>query len=368
MAGAAPSLKTDTRKGFRPLYDVQAFHAGRSLAIARLDGELAGFGVHPRWTEDLRRAAYVANAQASASIEGNPLTLEDAEAVLARFDAKHRARTPPDEREIVQHVEYFRSLEGRIRDDAADLTVEEVERVHTTLLQGVLPESKRIGEVRGPKNDARVFIGTTEGTPPERVRQELQSLIAWYYGPGATLALPIRVAIWFHEFEAIHPFRDGNGRVGRALTHRLFATDGLPNSLLVALDRPFNEDREEYYRALATVQATGRYEAWVGYFLAALQDAYEPSRRTVATLSSLPQGLSGATRAVMEHILSTGRREVRTGALAAALGYRPITVTVALSELAGLGFLKHNGKRGRASAYEPGPKGFAAPSKAAKLR
>lgn len=356
MDAASPAReKPDTSSRFSPAYELDAFHVDRVQSITRRDGELSRYGIHPHWVSALRRQAYVTNAHASASIEGNTLTLEEAEKVVRRLEAVELKRPQPDEREIAQHYQYFRGLENRQKGTAPDLTVDEIEKTHRELLTGVVPKEKRAGEIRGPSNVAQVYVGRIVGTPPHRVRADLESLTSWYYGPGASLPLPIRVAIWFHEFEAIHPFRDGNGRVGRALTHRLLATDGLPNSLLVALDRPFNDDRPEYYGSLETVQTTGRYDQWVGYFLASLHEAYATSVGLLQQLTRIPEEVTGAPRVILEYVLRAGQVRLQVGTLTSALGrYKPITISLALTKLARDGWLQHNELRGRASVYAPG--------------
>lgn len=350
-------FKDDTSGGFLPSYSPTAAHVATCQTIAQLDGELSKFHIHPEWLATLRRDAYLANSHASASIEGNPLTVDQADKILREYEATKQPRKPPDEREIIQHYEYYEHVRSLPLLGTSDLTVEEIERTHQLLLTGVLPDAKTPGRIRGPENVAYVSVARLECTPPQRVRVELDRLLEWFYSTGLQLPTPIRIAIWFLEFESIHPFRDGNGRVGRALTHRLLYTEGLSNVVFVPLDRPFNEDRKSYYRALSDAQESDRSEAWVGYFLDALSETYAATLATLARLAMVPDELSGAPKAIVEYLLRSGRKTARLQDIARALPrYRAITLSLALTHLAKLGYLRHNGKKGKLSQWLLGPK------------
>lgn len=356
---AKPPLqfKDDTSGGFVPRYRTSAAHIATCQTIAQLDGQLSQFHVHPQWLAQARRDAYAANSHASASIEGNPLSLEAATKILREYEATHRPRAPPDEREIIQHYEYYEHVRSLPLFGAPDQTVREIETAHARLLTGVLPDEKTPGRIRSDSNPAYVSIGRLECTPPERVQRELEALLDWFYTTALELPTPIRVALWFLEFESIHPFRDGNGRVGRALTHRLLCTDGLSNIVFVPLDRPFNEDRKSYYRALSGSQESERCEPWVGYFLDALSDTYRSTLETLENLAQAPQDLRGAPQAIVTYLLRSGRTTFRLEEIAPALPrYRPITLSLALTDLKKRGYLGHNGRSGKLSKWNLGPR------------
>jgi Fic family protein len=298
----------------------------------------------------------VANAHASSSIEGNPLSLEEARAVAKAASTPASPPQGPHEREILQHLSYFRSIEDRAAPVGAPGGGEVVD-AHRKLLDGILA-ARQLGRLRNADNRIRVYFGRNEGSPPERVAVELASLQTWFDQAGGALLTPVRIAIWFHEFESIHPFGDGNGRVGRALTHRLLRTEGLPNSVFVALDAGFNRDRAHYYAALDSVRVRGDYGEWVAYFLECLARAYEEAHAVLRRASALPAGFVGAQRAILEHALRTGIRTLRVADLVRSLEvYQPGTITTALAALQHEhGLLRHNGGRGRASAFEPSPR------------
>src|SRR5688572_30763256 len=135
-------FKEDTSEGFLPVYSPTAAHISTSQSIAQLDGELSRFHIHPEWLMTLRRDAYVANSHASASIEGNPIKIEEAAEIVRDYEATKRGRDPPDEREIIQHYDYYEYVRSLPLIGAPDLTVDEIETAHARLLTGVLPETK----------------------------------------------------------------------------------------------------------------------------------------------------------------------------------------------------------------------------------
>lgn len=349
------SLKPDTSAGFHPRFALRPHQLDLCFRLARLDGAFERFDVHAHWLEILRKDAYVKNAHSSTSIEGNPLDLEAAKAVARSVESGSARSLSRDELEIVQHLGYFRSLEDLRVSPPSRFTPEEIEAAHRALLSGVL-DSGVTGRFRGPALPRFVYFGRNEGTPPDRVEGELRALLAWWSDEARTLPGPVRAAIWFLEFESIHPFTDGNGRVGRALTHRLLLTEGLPYSLLAPLDVAFNRNREAYHAALDAGREN--LQAWVDYFLQCLADAYDAAHAILRRLSSVPAGFRGAQHEVLAYAIRSGATELRVAPLVRAIeDYRPITVSFALKALADEhGLLAHNGKRGRASAYIPTPK------------
>ncbi len=361
MEARPPVLqKPDTSRGFRPPYNPDPGHIERSLQIARLDGALQRFELHPEWAAHLRREAYLLNTHASTRLEGNPLGLERSRRVIERAERTHLPPSKPEEVEVVQHYQWFERLGRGPCAHGGAPTLDEIIATHTELLAGVLsPENT--GRLRNGDNPVEVYFGRNSGTPPLRVEDELAALHTWYHNEGALQPLPIRIAIWVHEFLAIHPFEDGNGRIARALAHRLLYTEGLPSSLLVALDKPFNERRDDYYGALDAARDERDLGPWVDHFLLALETTYNEADQAFESFIGIKSGLQGAERAVVEHVLQTGETRLVATPVAKAIGYRPVTVSLAFRRLTDVHeLLVHNGHRGRASAYHPSDRLYAA--------
>src|SRR5437773_1838697 len=106
----------------------------------------------------------------------------------------------------------------------------------------------RYALIRNSWGTTNIDAGPIELTrPKERIEQDLSELLAWYNKTRGDLPLVVRVAIFFHEFQRIHPFGDGNGRVGRLAALMLLSAGGLEAVRYAPVDDAINEDRNEYY-------------------------------------------------------------------------------------------------------------------------
>ncbi len=116
-----------------------------------------------------------------------------------------------------------------------------------------------------------------EAPPSDRVPQEMESFIRWFNdtapgGPAEIKKAPLRSAIAHLYFESIHPFEDGNGRIGRVLAEKaLSQTLGRP--VMLSLSRKIEADRKSYYQALETAQRSNQISDWVGYFVRTIFEA-----------------------------------------------------------------------------------------------
>ncbi|MHB8586886.1 MAG: Fic family protein [Thermoplasmatota archaeon] len=344
-------VKANTTAGFEPRFVLSPRDRDQAERILRVDGQIVHANVHADFMEKLRRRAASLNTHATTSIEGNPLSRADVEALAEqRVPAKK-----PDHREIQLHLRYY---EGLIRSPRADpLTVDEIRDTHAQLLTGVLPSG--VGEWKSrqnviiDENGREIFYPT----PPARVVAELEALSRWF--ESSPLPTPVRVSIWAHEFECIHPFRDGNGRVGRALTHRLLLSNGLAGTLYVALDAQFLADRRAYMDAIAAVQTPEWDHApWVRYFLRCLDDAHQESLEMLEGFRAGLAGFSGLRRALLEWVLRRGGGSFTRSEFLASKegrGYHKVSVSNTLTELAGANYLTPIGQR-RSRRYVPGPR------------
>jgi Fic family protein len=218
----------------------------------------------------------------SSRIEGTQASISD----LFIFEASGGRR---DRRgDVKEVVNYIRALErGLERLDALPLCVRLTNEMHGILLEGVRGTEKRPGELR----TTQVWIGS-EGTTIDEARfipppaDRVADLLAdWERFLNEDLEMPplVRCALMHYQFEAIHPYLDGNGRIGRLLiTLLLCAQEVLPTPLLY-LSAYFERDRQEYYDQLYNVSATGQWEPWLRYFLDGVaeqaRDAVLRSRR-----------------------------------------------------------------------------------------
>lgn len=280
---------------FEPRWTISEDVQGALRKIERLDHELSR---HPRLEggliQRIRHETLARNAFATASIEGNPLTLAEVESLL-KGPASPADANGPDEIEILNYASFMTSP-AALR---APRTPAEVLAVHAALFRGVLKDAggwKTRPNFIGSARDRQVVYVPTI---PERVESELQNGLEWLH--GARHEHPIlRAAIFHHEFESVHPFRDGNGRTGRALTPMILHDFGYKSVSLAPIDHAIHKTRGLYYEALAVVEQNGfeDHTPWVEYIVPTFLEAYEEAVERALFQRRLPADLSAREREV----------------------------------------------------------------------
>jgi Fic family protein len=217
------------------------------------------------------------------------LTLSD---IYRREAGEEPGRTATERADITEAQNYVEAITTGIRAlrDGAELDRELLQRLHRILLQGARGEQKNPGEFRDdfvgidepgtPLRDAR-FVPT----PPASIPYALRSLLQ-YIRSGPTYAPLIDLALIHYQFETIHPFRDGNGRLGRLLVMlTLYRWDLLPGPYLYPSSY-FNANRDAYLDNLLAVSRDGAWTEWVSFFVRAIaeqgREAYTVARELLA--------------------------------------------------------------------------------------
>jgi Fic family protein len=276
-----------------PTYTVEPRVHECLRAVERDDEQLRGRHIDTRQARKLAERALARNAWGTASIEGNPMTLAEVESLLAR-QATPDSIDLPSEREIINTAAFLEHLEAW----RVPRTPRDVLKLHKTLMKGVLPDAgefKRVLNFIGRRSDMVVVY---VATPPARVERELAAALLWARdAPEHPL---VKAFVVFHEFQAIHPFRDGNGRVGRALLATMLNEWGYPGVRLATMDAAFNEDREGYYSALAAAEATWDRTPWLRYVAGIARDAFRKAAQLSRIGTELPTGLNERQAALVE--------------------------------------------------------------------
>jgi Fic family protein len=205
----------------------------------------------------------------SSRIEGTQASFSD----LLFFEAANLGeREMPDVREVANYV---RALEyGLDRLSQLPLSLRLLREMHARLLEGVRGQNLTPGEFRRSQN----WIGPpgctlTDATfvpPPVDEMNTQLGLLEKYLHSQSPLPPLIRLAMVHYQFEAIHPFLDGNGRIGRLLITLLLCTEKLLPQPLLYLSAYFEKYRDDYYRNLLGVSEAGGWEQWVRFFLQAV--------------------------------------------------------------------------------------------------
>lgn len=230
-------------------------------AIGRLDGLTL---ILPR--PDILLHLYVRKeAVLSSQIEGTQSTLSD----LFRFESQAASGQPVDDlREISNYVDAM--MHGLERLPTFPLSLRLIREMHGRLLRSGRGTDKEPGEFRRTQN----WIGGTRPgnalfvpPPVAELGRCLGELEAFIHEDRSGLPALIKAGLLHVQFETIHPFLDGNGRIGRLLVTLFLCMNGVLSQPLLYLSLYLKTHRDEYYRLLQEVREQGAWEAWLGFFL-----------------------------------------------------------------------------------------------------
>ena len=236
---------------------------------------------------DLFVAMYVRKeAVLSSQIEGTEASLED----VLEYESENRPRTLPND--VAEVVNYVKAINyGLKRIDELPLSLRLIKEIHAELMRGVRGTDKTPGEFRksqnwiGPKgcvlSNAR-FVPP----PPHDMMRALEDLEKYMYS-RLDHPLLIECALIHFQFETIHPFLDGNGRIGRLLITFFLCHKKILRKPLLYLSHYFKRNRSEYYDRLMAVREKGDFESWVKFFLRGVANVAEEACETSAKIISL---------------------------------------------------------------------------------
>jgi len=247
-------------------------------ALGRLDGS-----IYTLPNPDLFAYMYVRKeAVLSSQIEGAQSSLQD----LLSAEADVAAAEPP--RDVTEVVNYVRAMNhGLGRLDALPNSIRLICETHGELLRGVRGAQMTPGELRRTQN----WIGPAGSTlaqatfvppPPDEVPKALSELEAFLHEEN-DIPLLIKIGLAHAQFETVHPFLDGNGRVGRLLVTFLLCERRVLGKPVLYLSHYFKAHRETYYERLQAVRDSGDWEGWLEFFLRGVAEvsarAAETARR-----------------------------------------------------------------------------------------
>lgn len=296
------------------------------LALGRLDGVAAHLP-----DKALFLYAYVRKeAVLSSQIEGTQSSLSD----LLLFEIDEAPGVPLDD--VVEVSSYVAALEhGLLRmREGFPLANRLIREIHGVLLARGRGSRKEPGEFRRSQNwigGSRPGNAAFVPPPQEAVPQCMAELERFLHAGDDGLPVLLRAGLAHVQFETIHPFLDGNGRVGRLLITLLLCHSGVLREPLLYLSLYLKQNRSAYYELLDRVRRDGDWEAWLAFFLEGVQRTAEGA---VATAQRLAQ-LFAADRARLE---PRGRRASSALRVHEALKARPITSMTAVSRATGLSF------------------------------
>ncbi|HAT1773585.1 TPA: Fic family protein [Legionella pneumophila] len=250
-----------------------------SLALGRLDG-LSIILPDP----SLFLYMYIRKeAVLSSQIEGTQSSLSD----LLLYENQEIQGVP--DQDVVEVSNYVAAIEHGLEriKNGFPLSLRLIRDMHEILLNKGRGSSKQPGEFRRSQN----WIGGTRPgnakfvpPPPERLMETLDALEKFLHDETIKLPTLVKAALAHHQFETIHPFLDGNGRLGRLLITFILCVDGIMEQPMLYLSLYFKTHRQQYYDHLQLVRDTGDWEEWLQFFL---KGVVETANQAVSTAQAI---------------------------------------------------------------------------------
>jgi Fic family protein len=242
--------------------ELQALLSRADLALGRLAGSIETLP-----NPDLFVLMYVRKeAVLSSQIEGTQSSLQDL------LSAEAKVFNPEQPHDVAEVLNYVAAMNhGLARLAALPVSVRLIREIHAKLLDGVRGSHLTPGELRTSQN----WIGPAGCTlndatfvppPPAEVPDALGALERFLHADDA-LPLLVKIGLAHAQFETIHPFLDGNGRVGRLLITFLLCENQVLSKPVLYLSHYFKRYRQSYYEHLQAVRDSGAFEAWLRFFL-----------------------------------------------------------------------------------------------------
>ena len=343
-----PSPRLDPRP------EIQLVLERASRELGRLDGMTLTLP-----DPDLFLYAYVRReAVLSSQIEGTQSSLSD----LLLFENEAVPGVPrSDVVEVSNHIAAMQYGLKRI-GEGFPLSLRLIREVHRKLVTGVRGGVQTPGEFRTSQN----WIGGTRPgnaafvpPPPHELMPALSDLERFLHARDDGISSLLRAGLAHAQFETIHPFLDGNGRVGRLLITLLLCEGGLLTRPLLYLSLYFKQNRERYYDALQRIRTHGEWEEWLLFYLEGVADVAAEATSTAQKLITIFEadrreirklGRAGHTTTLVHDVLK--RRAATTISKAATgAGVSFPTASAALRRLEALGIVKEVTGRSRDQVF-----------------
>lgn len=296
----------------------------------------------------------------SSQIEGTQSSFAD----VLLFENKLQIDVPKEDVEEVSH--YVAAMQHGLQrlKSGFPLSLRLLREIHGILLRGGRGAKKNPGEFRRSQNwigGSRPGNAAFVPPPPEQMMECLHALETFLHNEEHGLPLLVVAGLVHVQFESIHPFLDGNGRVGRLLVTLLLCAKGALREPLLYLSLYFKEHRDEYYESLQKVRTEGAWEDWLRFFLrgtaATAEEAAQTATRVARLFSSDREKIAKIGRpsasALRMHEYMQNKPIATISAAARGLKLSFPTATAAMNHLIRIGIVDEvTGKRrGRLFVY-----------------
>ena len=300
-------------------------------ALGRLDGSVLTLP-----NPDLFVFMYVRKeAVLSSQIEGTQSSLQDLLAAEANLFDEHM---PRDVDEVVNYVRAMKHGLARLAE--LPVSVRLIREIHAELMQDVRGGRLQPGELRRSQNwigPAGCTLNTASFVPPphEDVPQALGDLEQFLHGDDRIPPL-VKIALAHVQFETIHPFLDGNGRVGRLLVTFLLTECGVLHKPVLYLSHFFRAHRQTYYEHLQAVRDQGAWEEWLAFFLRGVIEVAGEASDTARRIQLLREQHRAAITERLGRVAGNGHRVLES------LYNRPIVSVADVRALTGTTYAAAN--------------------------
>ena len=269
-----------------PALSLDAFEAqnrAAELALARLSG-VSGLVPSVDW---LLYSAIRKEALLTSQIEGTQATLTDLFDEEAGLDVSNA----DDIEEVTNYLRAYRLVRDNLRNPGGlPISVRLMCDAHRLLLDGARGSGKQPGELRRSQN----WIGGTRPgnavfvpPPADQVPRLLGDLEKFIHSASPALPPLVNIALVHAQFETIHPFLDGNGRIGRLLIAALLEHWRLLPEPLMYLSGYLKQHQMDYYRQLSGIRTEGHWESWITFFLEGVAMAATDAERSIVEIATL---------------------------------------------------------------------------------
>jgi Fic family protein len=338
--------------------EIQLLLESANQSLGRLDGLAAALPDHRLFLyANVRKEAVL-----SSQIEGTQSSLSD----LLLFETANDtgAGLLDDVIEVSNYVAAMEYGLKRIREDGFPISSRLIREIHGVLLREGRGSEKEPGEFRRSQNwigGSRPGNAIFVPPPPSEVASCMSDLEKFIHEEGPTLPLLIRAGLLHVQFETIHPFLDGNGRMGRLLITLLLCAANTLRDPLLYLSIYLKRNREQYYVLLMEVRQRGDWEAWLKFFLRGVQEtadeAVNAARRILRLFERDRERVSGLGRkagsALRAYDFLRQRAFVTVGHASQQLGLSYPTAATAMGRLVELGIAREvtGGRRNQVYGY-----------------
>ena len=300
--------------GFAPKYTITTRLAGLLENISELRTKVDLSPISVQWKPRLERDASARLAHTSTAIEGNPLTLRDVEILSEGGDLPMVQRRYKNE--VLNYLAALRYITDH--SGKRNVTVKDVLRLH-----GIVGKDALEREPVGAFRDYQVVIRKHRPPKHQDVPHLVTELVDWLNSEGRGLPAVISSAILHYQIEHIHPFGDGNGRVGRLLSTWELYRRKMDTYHIFSIDEVYWEGREKYFNAIRSVQETGGdLTGWIEFVANAVAVALERAWKRIEVIRR-ESGTSG------EALILTPKQE----RLMTLLRHSPLGINDIMKEL-----------------------------------